>query len=85
LREIRRQFALAKPIRTDFPAVLMNCYYCEKVARAICRFCGAGVCPDHTKASRFVSGWAAEGRADNVVVFNAIWCGRCAVQPMYVA
>ena len=51
----------------------MNCYYCEKVARAICRFCGAGVCPDHTKANRFVSGWAAEGRADNVVVFNAIW------------
>jgi len=63
----------------------MICYYCEKNARAICRFCGAGVCPDHTRANRFVSGWAAEGRADNIVVFNAIWCGRCAVQPMYMA
>src|SRR5256885_2389669 len=38
----------------------MNCYYCEKPARAICRFCGAAVCPDHTRANRFVSGWAAE-------------------------
>ena len=63
----------------------MNCYYCDKPARAIGRFCGAAVGPDHTKANRFVSGWAAEGRADNVVVFNAIWCGRCAVQPMYMA
>jgi len=63
----------------------MICYYCEKNARAICRFCGAAVCPDHTRANRFVSGWAAEGRADNIVVFNAIWCGRCAVQPMYMA
>ncbi len=61
----------------------MKCYYCDKEPRAICRFCGAAVCPDHTKANRFVSGWASGGRADHVVVFNAIWCGHCAVQPVY--
>ena len=66
----------------------MHCYYCDKDAGAICRFCGAGVCSEHTKAARFVSGWATHSelsgtRADYVVVNNAIWCGRCSVQPVY--
>ncbi len=66
----------------------MHCYYCDNDARAVCRFCGAAVCPDHRKAGRFVSGWASHGelsgtRADYVIVNNAIWCGHCSVQPVY--
>ena len=66
----------------------MHCYYCDNDARAVCRFCGAAVCPDHRKAGRFVSGWASHGelsatRADYVIVNNAIWCGSCSVQPVY--
>ncbi|HYS74328.1 MAG TPA: hypothetical protein VEO96_10180 [Thermoplasmata archaeon] len=33
----------------------MHCYYCDKDARAVCRFCGAAVRSDHTKAGRFVA------------------------------
>ena len=66
----------------------MHCYYCDNEAKAVCRFCGAGVCGDHTKAGRFVSGWLTRGElsgthADYVIVNNAIWCGRCSVQPIF--
>ncbi len=63
------------------------CYYCEKDARAVCRFCGAALCRDHTKAARFVSGFEyfygiSPGLvSDHVVVDNAIWCGQCSVHP----
>jgi len=64
----------------------MKCYYCETEARATCRFCGAGVCKEHTRAWRFVSGWqeytelSGQFLSDYVVVENAIWCGRCTVR-----
>ena len=67
----------------------MKCYYCEKEPHAVCRFCGAMVCRDHTRGNRYVgghsstgqSGWGALPRReyDYVVVDNAIWCGRCAI------
>ncbi len=63
----------------------MLCYYCDNQARASCRFCAAGLCRDHAKAARFVSGFEyfyglSPGLvSDHVVVDNAIWCGQCAV------
>ncbi len=62
----------------------MLCNYCENQARGTCRFCGAGVCRDHMRATRFVSGFeypTDQGLiADFAVVDNAIWCGRCAAR-----
>lgn len=67
----------------------MLCVSCDNQARASCRFCGSGVCRDHARAQRFVSGWSAFGQSgwgsiprtqyDFVVVENAVWCGRCTV------
>lgn len=68
----------------------MQCYQCDAQARAVCRFCGSGLCREHTRAARSVSGIATWGErgwgslpgewTDYVVVPNAIWCGRCDVQ-----
>jgi hypothetical protein len=62
----------------------MLCNYCENQARGTCRFCGAGVCRDHMRATRFISGfeYAAEVGylSDYVIVDNAMWCGRCATR-----
>lgn len=68
----------------------MQCYYCDAGARAVCRFCGAAVCRDHTRAARYISGVTYAGErwfvgadtvfTDYVVTDNAIWCGRCAVR-----
>lgn len=67
-------------------APAMKCYYCENDARGECRFCGSGLCKEHVRAWRFVSGWSeilessGANYADYVVVENAIWCGRCTVR-----
>ena len=59
------------------------CYYCDSQARASCRSCAAGLCRDHVKAARFVSGFEYfDGLvpglvSDQVVADNAIWCGQC--------
>ena len=64
----------------------MLCNYCENQARAVCRFCGAGVCKSHMAAARFATGGATPDpsagtqRAEYILVANAIWCGRCQVQ-----
>lgn len=67
-------------------AARMLCNYCENQSHGACRFCGAGVCRDHMRATRFVSGFeylAEVGYlSDYVIVDNAIWCGRCAVRPV---
>ncbi len=64
----------------------MQCYVCEAPARGVCQFCGAGVCRDHAKRARHVSGVLAWGEgigptelADYAVVEDALWCGRCSV------
>jgi len=68
----------------------MKCYYCGGEPHAVCKFCGAMVCPQHTAAKRYVSGQASAGAHgwaemprwyyDYVTVDNAIWCRRCAVR-----
>lgn len=64
----------------------MLCNYCENQARAVCRFCGSGVCKTHMSAARFASGGASPDpmagtqRGEFVIVNNAVWCGRCQAQ-----
>jgi len=71
------------PAQLDGRRTLCDC--CDNQARATCRFCAAGLCRDHVKAARFVSGFEsfyglAPGLvSDHVVVDNAIWCGQCSV------
>jgi len=62
----------------------MQCYVCEAQARGVCQFCGAGVCREHVKRARHVSGvvsWdvALRDLTDYAVVEDALWCGRCSV------
>jgi len=64
----------------------MLCSQCQELARGVCRFCGQGLCREHFRASRFVSGyvdqrlnWLAESQ-DYVIVENALWCGLCTVR-----
>jgi hypothetical protein len=71
----------------------MRCFQCDEEARAVCRFCGSGVCRSHAKAGRFVSGVGSvrsPGTSllvreflDYTVVENAIWCGRCTIRPVF--
>ncbi len=60
----------------------MQCYVCEAPARGVCQFCGSGVCRDHARTARHVSGIATDAYpivTDFAVVENALWCGRCSV------
>ncbi len=67
------------------PVVLgMLCNYCENQARGNCRFCGAGICRDHMRATRFVEGFEYPTEmgyiSDYLIVDNAMWCGRCSLR-----
>jgi hypothetical protein len=68
----------------------MNCFECDATAVAVCKFCGNAVCHDHRAAGRYVTGWRGwgarvmtewgEDKADLLIIPEAAWCGRCAVQ-----
>ena len=60
----------------------MKCIKCEKEARAVCQFCGGGVCAEHISEQRFVTGYTSVGGLlslkDNALsVEDAAWCGVC--------
>jgi hypothetical protein len=66
----------------------VKCFYCENEARAVCQFCGRGVCRDHAKTAVFHSGFGQKikdnlwpsGLDTGVTVKNAVWCGLCSVE-----
>ncbi len=57
----------------------MNCWHCERPAHGICRFCGRGVCREHTKTLPHIEVvyQDAQGALKALVVGDALWCGVC--------
>jgi len=64
------------------------CWFCAKAARALCRFCGRGVCEDHARFGPYllqVTRSQTRGRAEALVVEDAVQCGNCRPRPQPVA
>ena len=62
----------------------MKCIFCEKEARAICRFCGRALCEEHLKTRPFVQTVyvGAEDTPKVVAIKSAVYCGTCEPTPM---
>jgi len=66
----------------------MRCWHCDSEAKAICVFCGRGVCAAHRQAKdNFVGYGEKHARALLIMssptaanVHDATWCGICEVQ-----
>lgn len=66
----------------------MKCHACDAEPRAICKFCGRAVCPEHAKTAPYCTGFGqktwrnllASGSDTGIVVHNAIKCGVCTVE-----
>jgi hypothetical protein len=66
----------------------MLCWFCAEGARAICRFCGRGVCPEHVRFGPFlleVTRSVVRDRSEALVVEDAVQCGTCRPRPQPVA
>lgn len=61
----------------------MQCWRCDKPARAMCTFCGRFVCKDHaSKMSTFLVMYLGDNKTPKgLAVANVIWCGICDPQP----
>lgn len=65
----------------------MTCFFCAQGARGTCRFCGRGVCENHTRFGPYVievTRSEQRGRAEALVVEDAIQCGACKPRPQPV-
>jgi hypothetical protein len=69
----------------------MKCWHCENEAKAICVFCGRGVCPTHRQAKAHFAGYGLKKRPILAGIFHfasptatcvrdASWCGLCQVE-----
>lgn len=66
----------------------MLCWFCAETARANCRFCGRGICPDHARFGPYllqVSHSESRHRVEALVVDDAVQCGSCRPRPHPVA
>ncbi|MBN1487052.1 MAG: hypothetical protein JW981_05375 [Anaerolineae bacterium] len=61
----------------------MKCFFCEKPARGVCRFCGRAICEDHTHTMPYIiTVYVGEGNTPkSIVVGDALYCGTCKPQP----
>ena len=62
----------------------MDCWHCRKTALGACRFCGRGICEDHTETKPFVLSvyrGGAETKPRALVVEDALYCGTCSPRP----
>ena len=66
----------------------MKCWHCEAEAKAVCVFCGRGICPTHRQAQKYFVGYG-DKHARALLVFSsptaaqvrdASWCGVCEVE-----
>lgn len=57
----------------------MNCWHCDRPAHGTCRFCGRGLCREHTQSMPFIIEIYrnAEGVHKALVVADAVYCGVC--------
>ena len=53
----------------------MNCWHCERPAHGACRFCGRGVCKEHTKSMPFVLATYSEKDSVKAVVVDDAFQG----------
>ena len=73
----------------------MKCWHCENEAKAICVFCGRGICVTHRKAKVHFAGYGLKTRPElegmipgmsvsasrtATGVNDASWCGVCQVE-----
>lgn len=69
----------------------MKCWHCEDTARAVCVFCGRGVCASHRKAKPCFEGYyglkkksffsgVIDASQTTTQVKDASWCGVCQVE-----
>lgn len=66
----------------------MLCWFCTEGARATCRFCGRGVCPEHARFGPYlleVTRSVRRDRSEALVVEDAVQCGTCRPRPQPVA
>jgi hypothetical protein len=61
----------------------VNCWHCRQVAVGSCRFCGRGVCENHTELKPYVLTLdrTSEGVSRALVVEDALYCGSCHPRP----
>ena len=57
----------------------MNCWECNRPAHGICRFCGRGVCKDHSKERLHIVSVFNENEDSKkaLVTQKALFCGKC--------
>jgi hypothetical protein len=66
----------------------MKCWHCDLEAKAVCVYCGRGVCATHRKAMDYFVGYGEKhahalikfpSSATAAKVHDASWCGVCEV------
>lgn len=65
----------------------MTCWFCDRAARGVCRFCGRGLCEQHAKTGPYVlAAYRSQtrDRAEALVVEDALQCGTCRPRPQPV-
>ena len=79
---------MAQYIQWDGRHIFMKCWHCETEAKAVCVFCGRGVCAEHRQAKAFFIGYGKK-HADGLLKFSSLtaanikdgsWCGVCEVE-----
>lgn len=62
----------------------MDCWICKTTALGTCRFCGRGICGDHSKFMPFileVYNAKTKEHVQALVVEDALYCGVCRPRP----
>jgi hypothetical protein len=62
----------------------VNCFFDDKAACGVCRFCGRAVCKDHAQKRMPYITSVYVGAANTpkaIVVDDALWCGTCKPEP----
>lgn len=62
----------------------MDCWVCKRTALGVCRFCGRGVCEEHSRFQPYILSLftPAENRPVRaLVVEDALYCGVCKPRP----
>jgi hypothetical protein len=68
--------------------ILMKCWHCDSEAKAICIFCGRGVCKTHRQAKDYFVGYGMKHKRALLLkgsptashVHDGTWCGVCEVE-----
>jgi len=69
----------------------MKCWHCDNEAKAVCVFCGRGICAKHRKGKRHFAGYGMKNKQlltagffdasrTATCVNDASWCGLCHVE-----